>query len=106
MPILTKKSYCSCCGEPMACGEQFRWVEKQVAAGSKVSSYRTVYRAAHIDRYCGARQFETERLNQEIAGIERTISVIEAMPGCELAIVALRGQIEAASAKLAEVATW
>jgi len=87
-------------------GEQFRWEEKQVAAGSKVGSYRTVFRPAHVDRYCGARQFETDRLTQEIADTERTIAFIEAMPDCGPAVEALRSRVIAAQSRLAEVATW
>lgn len=103
---LTAPAYCACCGEQMQAGEPFRWVDKQVAAGSKVGSYRTVHRPAHVDRYCGARQFATAQLTQEIADVERTMAAIEAMPGCEVAVTALRARIDTANAKLAEVATW
>lgn len=106
MPALTKQAFCACCGSSMEPGEQFRWVDKQVAAGSKVGSYRTVHRPAHVDRYCGARQFASEQLRQEIEETERSMAVIEAMPGCEIAVDVLRGRIAAARSKLDAVASW
>lgn len=106
MQILQNPAKCACCGEPMAQGEAFRWVEKQVAQGSKVGSYKTAYRPAHLDLYCGARKFEAERIEGEIASLQRTIEALSAMPGCEPAIELLEGRITEERAKLSAIANW
>lgn len=110
--ILTAPTHCACCGEQLQAGEQFRWVDKQVAAGSKVGSYRTVYRPAHVDRYCGARKFRLEQLHQDIADTERSIITLEselasASPEVrDVVMRVMRDRISAARADIAIVSSW
>lgn len=106
MPVLKSDALCCCCGEPMASGEQFRWMEKQVASGRKVGSFRTTNRPAHVDKYCRARKHAAEQVESKIADLDRAIATVLAIPGCEAALDVLRCQIDEEKAKLADIASW
>jgi hypothetical protein len=106
MPVLKSDAKCAWCGELMMSGEQFRWMEKQVASGRKVGSFRTTNRPAHVDQYCAARKFAAEQIENKIADLDRTIATVLAILGCEAALDVLRCQIDEERAKLAGIASW
>lgn len=101
MQILTRRTLCACCREFMKVGEEFRWQEKQVAVGWKVSSgSKTVYRPAHKDPLCWQKKAMIEDLVREVSANLASIESLKAVNAPDEVLDLFRAKVDEARSKL------
>lgn len=78
MPILTKRTLCSDCGEFMSAGDAFRWVKVRVATGPSVKNVgRIKHKAAHADPHCLLKSVRRTELLRTAKNHEDTLALLE-----------------------------